>query len=384
MDSVAKKVAEKYRKARTLMPLNEAAKVLGISPSATLEEATKAFRALMIHLHPDRNKDPEAAEQAKKVTEAYHDLKDRLQGGMAQERPVHQRPEKKEKVHKGQKFDAAKSSAPHGVDWKFRSEGVFASPTEFVKKEDPSFTGYAQGWIAYGQTSSHHVFLLVEHTIPNQFSDVLYNAWSMENSKTYPLAEDLSKLAPKAAKALAAGGKLIHNLQKTPSKWFLFSELSEGEFEHRRAGGASLKDIIPSAGLGSASSDRKATIEIEGKLNPTKRKEHSDVRMNLDTWKWYDFTVYVNGKSYKLSDQTMQSLSQKGTSGNLFWFAVYGAVQYDYGRKRVLTKLRGGLDHESLKMILESLHGEPADLEEALKRGMAETSGKQAYNYWRP
>jgi len=53
------------------MKLNEAYSVLGISPSATPEEAKKQYRKLTMEFHPDRNKDPGAEDQFKKINEAY-------------------------------------------------------------------------------------------------------------------------------------------------------------------------------------------------------------------------------------------------------------------------------------------------------------------------
>ena len=48
--------------------------ILGISESAKPNEIKKAYRALALKFHPDINKDPEAAEQFIKITEAYEFL----------------------------------------------------------------------------------------------------------------------------------------------------------------------------------------------------------------------------------------------------------------------------------------------------------------------
>ena len=51
-------------------------KLLGIENNADLQTIKKAFRALVIKLHPDKNPLPEAAKQFIEVTEAYEVLKD--------------------------------------------------------------------------------------------------------------------------------------------------------------------------------------------------------------------------------------------------------------------------------------------------------------------
>ena len=49
---------------------------LGIQRNATEEEVRKAFRRKALEFHPDRNKDPDAAELFKEVNEAYQVLTD--------------------------------------------------------------------------------------------------------------------------------------------------------------------------------------------------------------------------------------------------------------------------------------------------------------------
>jgi len=51
-------------------------KILGVSRDAKQEEIAKAFRKLARQYHPDRNKNPGAEDQFKKINEAYEVLKD--------------------------------------------------------------------------------------------------------------------------------------------------------------------------------------------------------------------------------------------------------------------------------------------------------------------
>ena len=50
--------------------------ILGVSNDATDTEIKKAYRALSLKYHPDRNPDPTATEQFKKINEAYETLGD--------------------------------------------------------------------------------------------------------------------------------------------------------------------------------------------------------------------------------------------------------------------------------------------------------------------
>ena len=50
--------------------------ILGVSESATAEEIRKAFQTKARKLHPDVNKEPDAEERFKEVSEAYAVLSD--------------------------------------------------------------------------------------------------------------------------------------------------------------------------------------------------------------------------------------------------------------------------------------------------------------------
>ena len=50
--------------------------ILGLDKSATIENIKRAYRLIIRKYHPDINKDPEAAEIAKKINEAFQVLSD--------------------------------------------------------------------------------------------------------------------------------------------------------------------------------------------------------------------------------------------------------------------------------------------------------------------
>ena len=63
-------------------------KVLGVSPSATDEEVTQAYRKMAKRYHPDLNPGDKNAEQKmKEINAAYDQIKKNKHGGASYEQP---------------------------------------------------------------------------------------------------------------------------------------------------------------------------------------------------------------------------------------------------------------------------------------------------------
>lgn len=80
--------------------------VLGVRTDATPEEVRKAFRKLVLELHPDRNPDPVATERFFQVTEAYEILRDaarkkefdRIRGASSKPSPPPTKPQEEVRI----------------------------------------------------------------------------------------------------------------------------------------------------------------------------------------------------------------------------------------------------------------------------------------------
>ena len=107
--------------------------ILGIKPTATVDDIKRAYRQMVFRFHPDRNPDnPEAADKFTQVRDAYAVLSDGLKrrvydtvknpaGGEASEEPAEEKPSEKDE----------QTSSANG------SAGAFNFNQEFKQKVEP-------------------------------------------------------------------------------------------------------------------------------------------------------------------------------------------------------------------------------------------------------
>lgn len=206
--------ATKYARLFFAMSMDQAKATLGFPPNAnpTPLEVSKAFKSKAIENHPDRGGSHEKMVEiniAKDILDGT-----RMPDGFRRQRPDPSPRPKPEPwpEEKLTDFNSAKSEAGIPMaDWKFASVENYARVETKINPDD-LFSGRAfYYWVVYGQTSSAHVFVLVTRRIPTNDHEkkIRYTEeWKMDKA-TFPIAQDIVKLAPKAIKQLL-GLSLIH------------------------------------------------------------------------------------------------------------------------------------------------------------------------------
>lgn len=383
------------------MSFDQAKAVLGFPPnsSPTPDEVKAAYRSKAFENHPDRGGSNDKLVEIN-VAKEILDGKYRAQGGPGSSREWHRpddarRKQEAENVAKEKarqqsisvSFEEAKhKDLPTNVEWKFRSKAMYSNPTKYV--EEKLKGAHTTTWVVYGQSPSQHFFALVQRAAYNVYADGYYTEWDMSPQKAYPLSADLLKIAPAAIKSLVSEGRLGGAPIKSMFKFVEVSGPLTPTLLDKSVTGVSLKDILiglnltaPSATKGPA---RKTVVEMSGKLNDARYKADKSRKMQNEMYKYYDFTLYVNGKAYPLSDATMKNLSSLGSMGDRFWSALYYQVQWDYSRRRVITNMRiKGYAYYLLEMLENALENEPAELTVHILKAMEEAEVdpvKKAFN----
>jgi hypothetical protein len=387
-DRAAKAVADRYARALFAMALDEARRTLGLPsyPRPTPDEISKAYKAKALAAHPDRGG---SEEQMKLVNIARDTL---LRQGVAGS-PFDWRPEpspsdppaprrEKTPVYKqepGTSFQEAKTAAgvPATATWKFLSDA------QWVRNQsvDPSLgEAYVRGfryWVLYGQTDTKHVFVLLFRTNPriDHEAQTEYGpSWTMSVG-TLPLGSDVLKAIPKGIKAVLSAGSPGGTL-KAPLKYILWPEGQDlvDRFVDRLNRGSlvSLKDVLVGAGLVGTQDDgvkgRKTQVEIWGEYDNQRVTRLRAERKAVYAWMAYALFVSVNGKKYKLEDETIDALEKNG-------FLMH-VLSWELGKRKNLSKLRGGrfgaTAGYALRKLADGLTGEPSSLVIALTRAAEE------------
>jgi hypothetical protein len=355
------RVAYRYLYARLLlaMSMDEAKQVLGFPPTAspTPQEISKAYKEKAFKNHPDRGGDPTKMVE---INVAKDVLEGKGKPGRARPDPgpayTKYEPPPPPPPVEGKSFSQAFSEVPGGVDWKFVSSGVFSSGQ--VDAPTGKVTRHFVGYIVYGQTESHHVFVGVQSEKNPGFGRKDTSvAWKAIHG-TAPRAVDLLKLAPKMVVDLVqkmAGWETVHKYN-IPKKF----KVLNGAFDEKDlavGAGLSLKDAIIGSGAMPADASglkgRKLVVTVEPKQTKESYQAYKDhvakSGRQQDTHKAYVWTVEVNGRGRTLSEEEVDKLVK-----NLFMIAVFS---YDYSKgKKNLANLRGGPFKADAAMALERLH----------------------------
>lgn len=340
-----------YARLFKAMSLEQAKRVLGLPLGAMPSEADvqKAFRQKAFENHPDRGGD----HQKMVEINVAKDLLTPKKGPAA--RPIGTPPPPKPEP-KGQKFSEAKAGIPQGIEWKFCSDWAWSlSP-------DPRFESNTNRTAAvfYGQTDTQHIFVGVQLVASYTIED-----WAMTVTK-YPIATDIQKLAPRALKSMFSDFDKVRSV-KPPTKYYVFEgPFNEATVTRTRSvsrGGVSLKAVLIGSGATPASEvDQKYTLELSAESNRERgnewRRQNPNKPLYTSNLVLWDFTLYVNGKGYVLTEATKNNL------GENFFFGVYG--NWDFRGRKNLTKLRGKFwgsgAYETIQRLSDALEGEPTSL----------------------
>lgn len=338
------RVALRYR-LFLAMSLEDAARVLGVSPNASPEEISRAYKRKALENHPDRGGDNAKMVEvnvAKDVLEQKRPSSPPPRGPSEYQGPKWEPPPKKVTRIT---FDEAlqKAHVPGGVTWLFRTQTAYG--------------GYGDthnaGTVLYGQTASEHVFVSIyNHRAENVHTGEDTDVWEILTGR-YPLQEDLARLAPEVLRKLhkdfdgvkGYNAKVVLHKPGTP--------LSESILY----GGTPMafKDAMVQLGLVGDDSkwktDRKITVVMV--LNQT-RGEMGD--------SGHEITLVVNGKRYDLDKASVELIEKKSK----VLPALFGTYFYFAGDKKDVTRSRVGKD--VLEWLSKKLVGEPQELRDLLEK----------------
>lgn len=349
------------------MSLSEAARLLGVSVSASPEEVNSAYRKKFIE---NRRLNPDLPGSDASVAKALNIAKDTLLGTLrpdnstfrpSPQRPPPPRPEPEEElpVPEGTSFSEAISVA--GTQWYI---GTYAGmKSEYART--PKGQSYAinrSSRILVGKNSSHYVILKLTYVyysrsaFDREYADK--GRWTTTVS-SFPLnAEKFLKVAPKVIKEM-----MEHSTLRP--KYLVLENPRPTEAEVSRnltKGRLSLKDALLGSGLVTQSEDkeldnRKIQVELEPVLNQERYRSTPKEERRGKMHFFYDWHLYFNGRKVKTLDRDeVDRLEKKHVLSSVY--------SYDYEKGKVnLTRLRGGRlkydAKDAIKYVAEALDAGP-------------------------
>jgi len=339
------------------MSMEEAKALLGFSPSdnPSDSEVTKAYRAKAFENHPDRGGDPSKMVElnaAKDVlTGKQRPTYDRSSpssapsggaggyGGGGSTQTRWEKPKKKEVS-----FDEAKGKAglPGDVEWQFvtdtqRSGGY--SSDEYHRSDTC--------WVAYGRTSSKHVFVAARHVVYEQYvvgSGADQDEWGMKVLE-FPISGDegmepawLYGNVVKSLKLIRFDGKF--NSKVVDARGWRFNDTLP------RGAGVSIKHWLAESGLVAGDDprvqSRKHVIEITYSKSYDAKPNHYQVDMGGFSRDYEAVAIVCNGKPEYLGERDLERFMKAGLLRKVFGDYTYG------GEKKSLSRMRDGKKYITL------------------------------------
>jgi hypothetical protein len=370
------------------MTLPEALRTLGVSARATREEIIKAYKQKALILHPDRNPGKDTNDEMVALNVA----KDLLLGeGTSSPQPVREeppprpRPEPPKVVDTipGQTFEAATAFVSQTIEWKAISKPIYAKT-----KDRRGF--YSEVWTLIGVTDQKLFVAGIKRRDRNQFFDqekgglvqveLDWQCQIVHVSRT-PANKPI-KVVPQLVKKVSIDFE-DGTISEVPRRYIAWPEGRLVEHTVTKvkggSGGASLKEILLTAGLVSAEdpamAGRKTNVEMFFKRN---KEKEAVVRQEMNTtkrakwWFAYDYYVRVNGKEYLLAEDTVRNLDKSGF--------IMGVLSYKISpddAPKNLTRSRGdrfglGGAAVAIRLLANSMTSEPSELIISLEKAAEE------------
>ena len=329
------------------MSREKALQILGLMPDASPDEINKAFKTKALEFHPDLHPGKNTEEQMKEVNVARDILLNERPPSIERPSQPQYSPEPK---YQGREPDttkisweeaAQKANVPGGVEWKFKTA-----------TQHSSYLGdtSAFGFVVYGLSETSHVFVGVYHSkIQNAFTHDDVDIYKMKTVGV-PKEANLADIAPGIIRSLWAD---FEHVKGYNAKIII---LKPGmEFSHKISfgGGDSVSFKDGMALMGNV----PITYESGNKIGIILQLGYGKALGD------YSITFIVNGRSYKLSDESSLLMSKKS---NLLKI-VFGTYYYE-DSKKLLTRLPVEKRKKIFEYLATKLEGkEPEELIKAFK-----------------
>lgn len=351
------------------MSLSEAARLLGVSVSASPEEVNSAYRKKFIE---NRRLNPDLPGSDAETAKSLNIAKDTLLGVLRPDRGTPQRPSppppppKPEPKPEPEDFPVpegvsyAEAISVAGVQWYI---GTYAGmKTEYSRTpSDRSYAINKSSRILVGKNSSHYVIMKLTY--------VYHSGWtfSKEYANKGRWVSIVSPFPLNGDKFLKVAPKVIKEMMDSPQKprYLVLENPHPTEAEVSRnltKGRLTLKDALLGSGLITEAEDkeldnRKIQVELEPVFDRERYNATPKEKRIGNLYAFYNWYLYFNGRKVKTLDRNeLDRLDKKHLFASIY--------DYNYDKGKVnLTRLRGGrLKYDAkttLKYVAEALDAGP-------------------------
>lgn len=349
------------------MSLEEAAKVLGVSPDASEQEVKSAYRSKALKTHPDHGGSNEAMVELNVAMEVLQNKGSR-KPTYNREDSVHTQPSQRRwepPKEDNITFDeaASKAGVPSGVEWLFctswQKDGYSGDESERA----------SYPYVIYGQKGGKHIFVSALQRVERDN----YIGGTVNSNKWHMGVVD-PEIVPGPTLGNQIVSKVVHLFDTMGVRFGgkVYDIRSHKDFSMRILHSSSssrkmaIKDWVANSGLVSSDDtsqqNRKVAVEY---LYEKSMSEKSGYVKPFDTsmYEYEKHTIIINGREYGLSKADMAAIHKTRIGPKKMINAIFGDYTYDQSKK-VVTRMAKG--KEVLKWFAEHLDSLPSDAKEAL------------------